>query len=171
LHAIVYLLPSYHFFCILYKPNIKTYQMKINSSIRPPKWFWIVSTLALLWNLMGVFAYLADAFMTIEDLGTLPQDQRLLYESRPVWVTSAYAIAVWGGTLACIALLFRKKWARTLFLVSLIGVIAQNLYQFLMSNTFEVYGTSAMFLPIMVIVISIALLLFSKSCYSKGWIS
>ncbi|MBT9189143.1 hypothetical protein [Zobellia russellii] len=145
--------------------------MTLNAEIRPPAWFWIISVIALLWNLMGVSAYLMEAFMSVEDLGKLTQDQRLLYESRPIWVTSAYAIAVWAGALGCIALLLRKKWAKTFLLLSLIGVLAQNVYQFFLSNTFEVYGPSAIYLPIMIIVVSIALYLFAKSSASKGWIS
>ena len=145
--------------------------MTLNTEIRPPAWFWIISVIALLWNLMGVSAYLMEAFMSVEDLGKLTQDQRLLYESRPIWVTSAYAIAVWAGALGCIALLLRKKWAKTLLLLSLIGVLTQNVYQFFLSNTFEVYGPSAIYLPIMIIVVSIALYLFAKSSASKGWIS
>ena len=145
--------------------------MTLNTEIRPPAWFWIISVIALLWNLMGVSAYLMEAFMSVEDLGKLTQDQRLLYEARPIWVTSAYAIAVWAGALGCITLLLRKKWAKTLLLLSLIGVLTQNVYQFFLSNTFEVYGPSAIYLPIMIIVVSIALYLFAKSSASKGWIS
>ncbi|WP_289042066.1 hypothetical protein [uncultured Zobellia sp.] len=145
--------------------------MTLNTEIRPPAWFWIISVIALLWNLMGVSAYLMEAFMSVEDLEKLTQDQRLLYEARPIWVTSAYAIAVWAGALGCITLLLRKKWAKTLLLLSLIGVLTQNVYQFFLSNTFEVYGPSAMYLPIMIIVVSIALFLFAKSSASKGWIS
>ena len=145
--------------------------MTLKSEIKPPAWFWIITVLALLWNLMGVSAYLMDAFMSVEDLGKLPQNQRLLHESRPIWVTSAYAIAVWAGALGCIALLFRKKWAKTLLLISLIGVLAQNVYQFFLSNTLEVYGANAIYLPIIVIVVSFALFLFANSSASKGWIS
>ncbi|WP_276166848.1 hypothetical protein [Zobellia alginiliquefaciens] len=145
--------------------------MTANIENKPPIWFWIISILALLWNLMGVFAYLTDAYMTVEDLANLSQEQRFLYESRPVWVTAAYATAVWAGALGCIALLMRKKWAQTILLISLIGVLAQNIYQFFLSNTFEVYGANAMVLPVMVIIVSVALVLFAKSCISKNWIS
>lgn len=33
---------------------------------KAPVWFWIVSVLALLWNLIGVIAYLTMAFATDE---------------------------------------------------------------------------------------------------------
>lgn len=138
---------------------------------KPPIWFWVVSVLALLWNLLGVGAYLNDAFMSVEDLGKLTQDHRLLYESKPAWVTGAYAIAVWGGAIGCIALLMRKKWARTLLLISLMGILAQKVYQFFMSNTYEVLGSTAMFLPILVILIGISLVWFAKRAEKNGYMS
>jgi len=137
---------------------------------KPPVWFWVVSVLALLWNLMGVGAYLNDAFMSVDDLALLTQDQRLLYESTPAWVTGAFAIAVWGGLLGSIALLIRKKWAGTVLLISLIGALAQNVYLFFLSNTFEIMGAEAMYLSITVILIGILLVLFAKWARKKKYI-
>ena len=145
--------------------------MTSQSRIKPPVWFWIVSVVALLWNLIGAASYVADAFMSVDQLNQFTQEQRLLYESRPIWVTAAYAFAVWAGTLGCIALLFRKKWARTAFLVSLIGVLVQNIYQFFLSDTLQVMGEGALILALMVIIISIALLFFAKFSSSKAWIT
>ncbi|WP_149275868.1 hypothetical protein [Pareuzebyella sediminis] len=144
--------------------------MTTNLKTKPPYWFWAVSVIALLWNLMGVAAYLGDAFMTAEDLAQLSPDMQSLYESRPAWVTGAYAIAVWSGTLGCIALLLRKKWAITLLILSLIGVLAQNVYQFFMSDTFEVLGTEAVYLPIVIILVTIMLVMFARTSANKNWI-
>lgn len=145
--------------------------MTNETSIKPPTWFWIVSVLALLWNLMGVGAYLADAFVSVEALGEMTQEMRELYEGRPAWVTAAFAAAVWFGALGCIALLLRKKWAVPVFLISLIGVIGQQIYNFFLSNTFEVMGSGAMFLPIMVVIIAVALWLFARSSAAKNWLT
>ncbi len=144
--------------------------MRTETKVNPPKWFWVVSVLALLWNLMGVFAYLAQAFMSIEVLEAMSQAERELYESQPPWVTAAFAIAVWAGLLGCILLLIRKKLAKTIFVISLLGVLAQTTYNFFLSNTFEVYGASAMAMPIMIIVVSILLVLFSNKSISKNWL-
>ena len=144
--------------------------MTKDQEIKSPKWFWIVSVLALLWNIMGVMAYLKDAFMSVEDLEKLTQAERLLYESQPAWATAAFAIAVWGGTLGCIALLLRKKWARPVFLISLIGIVVQLVYAFFLSNSFEVYGSGAVAMPIIVALIGILLVFFSGKAQNKGWI-
>ena len=141
-------------------------------TVKPPMWFWIVSALALIWNIMGVMAYLADAFTSVEQLEMMTQEQRHLYESRPAWVTAAFATAVWGGLIGCIGLLLRKKWARPLFLLSLIGILVQNSYWIFMTNAAEVMGQfQGIIMPLIVIVIGIALLLLARSATNKNWLS
>ncbi len=138
---------------------------------KAPIWFWIVSVLALLWNIAGVGAYLQHAYMSIEDIEKLPQAERLLYETQPSWVTAAFAIAVWGGTLGCIALLLRKKWAKFVLLVSLIAVLIQMAHSFFISNAYNVYGPSALIMPIFVILISVLLVFFARISADKKWIT
>jgi len=84
--------------------------MSTNVKIKPPVWFWIFSVLALLWNLMGVGAYLYDAYEKEAAMAPYTEIQRSILEGHPAWVTGAWALAVFGGTLGCIALLLRKKY-------------------------------------------------------------
>src|SRR6056297_2945 len=109
--------------------------------------------------------------MSPEDLVALSEAERTLFETQPAWVTGAFAVAVWGGTLGCIFLLLRKKWAKPIFIISLIGIIAQMSYSFFMSNSFEVYGPGGLVMPIMVLIIGIALILFSNKGISKQWLT
>lgn len=137
---------------------------------KAPIWFWVISVIALLWNLAGAGAYLQHALMTLDDLAQLPQGERLLYESQPSWVTAAFAIAVWGGTLGCIALLLQKKWAKPVLLFSLLGVLVQMAHSFFLTNSLEVYGPGAVVMPIMVLIISIALIFFARKSADRNWI-
>ena len=146
--------------------------MTNNVSTKPPAWFWIVSVVALLWNLMGAMAYLAQAFITDEGKAMLPSDQLELMENTPAWATAAFAIAVWAGVLGSIGLLVRKKWARPVLLLSLFGILVQMAYAFFMTNAAEVYGTAqGVVMPLLLIGIGIGLVLFAKSSQTKGWIS
>src|SRR5690606_8872459 len=101
----------------------------------------------------------------------LPEAEQTLYADLPAWVTAAFAIAVFGGTFGAIGLLLRKKWARIVFLISLIGIIIQMSHNFFISNNMEVYGPGALIMPIMVLVIGVYLIMFSKAAIAKGWIS
>lgn len=145
--------------------------MNTETKIKPPMWFWIVSILALLWNLIGVISYLGQAFMTDDDLALLSEAERQLIETQPSWVTAAFAIAVWGGTLGCIFLLLRKKWAKPIFIISLIGVLAQFGYSLLLSDTMDVYGASAVIFPVIIIIVGILLLFFANSSIHKKWLT
>ncbi len=146
--------------------------MTNNVKVKPPAWFWIVSIAGLIWNIMGVINYLGQAYTSVQDLEKMSQAERLLFESQPAWVTGAFAIAVWGGVLGCIALLLRKKWARPVLLISLIGILLQMAHSFFMTNATEVYGaTQGIMIPLLVIVIGIVLVLFARKSQNVGWIS
>lgn len=136
-----------------------------------PTWFWIVSILALLWNLMGVAAFVMQVNMSPEALAALPDAQRALYETQPTWVMVMFAIAVFGGALGSLMLVLKKKLARPLLLMSLLGVLGQMSHMFLLSDTFQVMGQAAMVMPIVVIVIAAALVWFARVSARRGWIA
>ena len=138
------------------------------SSTKPNTAFWIIGIVALLWNLMGVLAYIQQAYMTAEDLAALPADQQALYENVPAWVTAAFALAVFGGALGCILLLLRKKLATFVFIISFISILAQMTYNFFMSKAMEVYGPGGMIMPLMVVLIGGFLIWYSKKMERQG---
>ncbi|KGL63308.1 hypothetical protein [Polaribacter sp. Hel1_85] len=144
--------------------------MKENTN-KPATSFWVIGIIALIWNLMGVMAYLGQAFMTDDMKAALPEDQQALYENIPTWVTAAFAIAVWGGLLACILLLMRKAMAKSIFVISLIGIIVQMVYNFFISGAMDVYGPLEMIMPLMVLVIGVFLVWYSKKCADDGILS
>ncbi len=130
--------------------------------------YWIVSGVALLWNLMGVAAYLVDVSLTAEDLAAMPDAERALYASMPAWVTGAYAIAVFGGTLGCIGLLLRKAWAMPVFVASLVAVLLQFGYTLLLMDTIAVKGAAVVALPIFIILIAAYLVWFAQRHRQAG---
>ena len=142
-----------------------------NSTNKPNVGFWIIGVIALIWNLMGVMVYIAQAFMTNEMLAALPENEQALYADVPAWVTAAFAIAVFGGVLGCVLLLIRKKMASVVFMISFAAIIAQMIYNFFLSNTMEVYGPGGMVMPIMVIIFGAFLIWYSKGTTRKGWLS
>lgn len=143
----------------------------MTTSVKPPVWFWVVSVIALLWNLMGVAAYLGDAYTSVEQLEQMTQAQRELFEGRPAWVTAAFAIAVFAGAIGSVALLIRKKWAKPVLTLSLIAAIAQFIYNTFMTNTIEVMGNQAIIFPILVLGIGLYLIFFAKKGIQNGWLS
>ena len=143
----------------------------MTTTTKPKAAFWIIAIIAFIWNIMGVMAYLAQAYMTDEAKQLLPEAERTLYDNVPAWATAAFALAVFGGLLGSLSLLLRKKIANLLFTVSLVGIIVQMSYNFFMSNSIEVYGPGGMIMPIMILIIGIFLFMYSKNATTKGWLN
>jgi len=133
-----------------------------------PTHLWIVAVLALLWNLLGAWSYLA-AELELEGYMSQHSAEQVAYMTHlPSWVVSVWAIAVWCGVLGSIALLLRKAWATWLFGLSLIGLLGNTIYSFLLSNGPEIMGTVGLVLTAIIWAISIALLLYARAQARKG---
>ena len=137
---------------------------------KPSTSFWVISVIALLWNLMGVKAYLDQAYVTDSFKAMYNEEQLRMIAEAPSWATAAFAIAVFGGALGCVLLLLRKKLAKTVFIVSLIGILVQMYYNFFVIDSIAVYGPGAMAMPIMVILFAVFLIWYANFCTKKNWI-
>jgi len=134
-----------------------------------PTWFWVISIVALLWNLMGAFAFFSDLNLTPEKLTQYTEEQKALILSLPSWTKIFYGMATIGGLLGSIALLMRKSWAFPLFVISLIGVLVQQLHSWLGTDAIAVLGSgAALIFPLIILLIAAFLVWFSKSAQAKG---
>jgi len=136
-----------------------------------PRYYWGIAIVALLWNLLGVFAYVSQVTLTEEAIHAMPLEQQALYTDIPVWATSAYAIAVTAGTIGCLLLLLRNAWAVPVFLVSLAGVLVQMYHAFVLAGAYDVLGPTSIILPTLIVAIGVALIWFSRIAKEKRWIS
>ena len=143
----------------------------MSETIKAPTWFTVVAAIMLVWNLLGVMAYIAQVTMTPEAMASLPEAQRQLYENTPTWATAAFAIAVNGGALGCLLLLLKKNLAAIFLQLSLAGLLVQMYHSFFMSRSFEVFGPGAMVMPIMVIVIAVYLVTLAAKAKARRWTS
>ena len=135
---------------------------------KTPWWFWLISAVALLWNLMGVAAFLYDMSMSHEDMvknyGQVLADAAA---AQPVWVTAAYGVAVFAGALGSLLLLLRKKLAFWLLLISLLCVILQQAYSRFATDAMDAVSTANKVMYAMVVIIAIFLVWFARSMTAK----
>ncbi len=141
------------------------------SSVKPTALFWIIAVAALLWNIMGVGAYLGSHAITAEELiAAYGKDGAGAMLGKPAWATGAFAISVFAGLLGSLALILRKSWARILFVLSFIGVVIHNVWN-VMINAFQYVGTADKVLTAVVLVVCIFLIWFAHSNTNKGVLS
>ena len=74
--------------------------MSADSTNKPPVWFWVVSVLALIWNIIGVMSYLAQAYTSVEDLEKMTQhlDQMEIDHQNKVYLHSSLILATSRGS-------------------------------------------------------------------------
>ncbi|MGA8204176.1 MAG: hypothetical protein WB812_06615 [Woeseiaceae bacterium] len=138
---------------------------------RPPMSFWFVSGVALIWNLLGFYAYLDQVTASPEKLANaFSPEQIAILQSMPKWATSAFAIAVTTGVLGSLCLLFRKAWAVPLFVISLIAVLIEDVNSFVLNDMLAVFGRIPAIIQAAVLVIGIALILYSRYAKGRRWL-
>jgi hypothetical protein len=128
-----------------------------------PAWVRIVAGLGLLWNLFGVYNYLMM-------VGVVGGANAAAAGAMPAWVTGAFAIAVFGGTLGCLGLLMLKRWSKLLLLVSLLGVLAMDLWMFALSGLGGTMAGAEMGVTVSVLVVALLLVWLAYSADKKGWL-
>ncbi len=132
--------------------------------------YWIIGTVALLWNLLGVMAYVMQVSATPEQLAAAytPEQVELLL-AIPAWATSMTAIATTFGVLGSILLLLRRKLSTVVYAISLVALIIQNIYSFGMTETLAVFGTTPLVIQSAVMLIAVFLVWYSRQAGAKGW--
>jgi hypothetical protein len=139
---------------------------------KPNTAFWIIAVLALLWNIIGVYMWLYEYFlMTDEIRDSLPPEQVEIMANAPAWNMYLYGLAVITGLLASLLLLMRKKSAVGVFMLSLIAVLALQLYWMFAMDIVDKMGPSSLIMPLIVIAIAIFEYFYSKGAAKNGWLS
>jgi hypothetical protein len=137
----------------------------------PPRWFKVVAIVALLWNLLGCLAFVADLSLSPADVAKLPEAQQALYAARPAWAVAATGTAVIAGVLGCLGLFLRKKWAFVVLLLSLLGIVVQDFGLFVLFDGASVAGPAAVVMQGIVLIIGIALVMLSRKGITQGWLT
>jgi len=133
---------------------------------KPPTWFWIVSGVALVWNLLGVGAYLMQVMDPEAAMSAMTEAEKAATLALPGWYMGVFAAAVFAGAIGCLGLLLRKKWAFVVLLISLIAVVIQQLY---LRFSTDIDTMAPMYL--MIPIVGIFLIWFSRMATGKGWLN
>ena len=135
---------------------------------RTPWHLWVIGVVALLWNAMGALDYVMTQTRNEEYMSNFTPEQLSFFYGFPAWVDAAWAIAVWGGVLGALLLLFRRRHAVWVFLASLIAMVLTAFQNYVLSNGMEVIGdaftlgfTAAIFIA------ALALFLYARAMHKR----
>ena len=131
--------------------------------------FWLISAVALIWNVLGSVNYLVQ--MNADSFDAFLEVERAIIDGRPAWATAGFAIGVFGGALGSVLLLLRKSVAFYFFVASLLGVIVTIIH------TIGVGSSKVSFSPVEIIVmivmpliVAVFLIWYARWAQGKGWV-
>lgn len=142
--------------------------MSEQQAVKTPKHLWIFGVLALLWSAGGAFDYLMTETRNEWYLAQFTPEQLELFLGFPTMMVAFWAIAVWGGLLGAVLLLMRKKLAVPVLMVSFVAMIATVIYQYGFTNTMEVMGAGGVVFTLIIFVVSLLLVVYSRRMAARG---
>jgi len=142
----------------------------MNNTTNIPKWFFVIAVLAVVWNALGVMAYLSMTFMSTEEFMKLPETQRNLELAMPMWAKAAFAIAVFAGFIGSLLLVLKKSIAFFALVLSFIAVCVQQYNFIYLMDGFNFIDSSAKIMTIMIIVVGVLLIGLAHYANSKNWL-
>ncbi|GLB53462.1 hypothetical protein NBRC110019_25030 [Neptunitalea chrysea] len=141
------------------------------TAVKPPVWFMIVAILAIIWNLMGVLAFVGDTFVTPEVIDQMPELDQKIRRMYPEWSAIVFGIATISAAIASLGLTLRKSWSHYLFLISFIAVLVQSYYTFVVIDFISLKGFGMdTIMSLAIVFIGAFLLWFSYIAAKKRWI-
>lgn len=121
----------------------------------------------LIWNAMGSLNFVLQ--MNPEMVESYRETEQAIIIGRPLWATTGFVFAVFGGTIGCVFLLLKKAFALQIFIVSLVGVVVTQIHALSLGIDFS-FGEIAG-IVLMPIVVAAFLVWYSIWTKAKGWVT
>jgi len=131
--------------------------------------FWVIGAVALIWNVGGSMNYVIQ--MNTDSLAGYREVEQAIIQGRPMWATAGFAIAVFGGTLGSLLLLFRKPAAYYMFIASLLGVMVTSIHTLNVASRTDFSPLELVVIVVMPIAVAAFLAWYPRHVQSKGWIT
>lgn len=132
-----------------------------------PGWFKPAAIASALWMMLGCVMYLLEVST---DPATLPADQRPMMEAIPIWMWAAFAVAVWVGLAGAVMLLMRRRLAVPLLGVSVLAMLVQNSAYLIDPELSAAVPVATLWLPLVIIGITLLVFLFARHAARRGWL-
>lgn len=136
-------------------------------TISAPGWFSLAAIAAVLFEAFGVYSYLVHVST---DPASLPIDQRDLVLAMPVWMTGAYAVAVWAGLAGALLLLLRRRLAQPVLLVSLVAAVFQFGALLVVPALRNLVGSDDLLVPFVILVVCYSIWHLAWQANRSGWL-
>jgi len=109
---------------------------------------WLVGGLALLVWTQGAWDWLMMTRRDAAYLATVPADWQALVFGQPLWVSIAWAVAVWGLFLGAVSLWLGRAWAAWLLSIATAAIMLDQAYVYVLHPDAAVWRAQGIAMPI-----------------------
>lgn len=140
----------------------------IGTTGKAPWHLWVVGVFAVLWDAMGAYDYLMTQTQNESYMAAFTPEQLEFFYGFPTWLVFFWAIAVWGGLLASVLLVMRKRLAVNLFLVSFLCMCVTAAHNYFIANGIEIMGTLGAIFSVLIFVFALGFWLYARAMARQG---
>jgi hypothetical protein len=141
-----------------------------STSKNPNKVYWIITIIALFWNLMGVAQFFMQAMNTESFRAQYSAEDLVIIDNLPLYYILIFAVAVFASFLGVVFLIARRKQAIAFFTVGLIAVLLQSAYNLFINDGKSAYGPVQYAMLIMIPAIAAILWYYANLANRRGWL-
>ena len=131
------------------------------------RWYWAGAVASLVFAVAACCLYVLHV---TADPATLPLDERTVFAAEPSWVVSAFGLGAAASLIGSILLLFRRKAAQPLMLVSVAAMIVWAAALVALPGLREVITANDMAVAIVVVAITWTIYWFARHSAQRGWL-
>ena len=136
---------------------------------RVPMTLWLIGGAGLIWNLLGTWIFINSITVTPEQLAEIYDAAQIEFlQAIPLWATLANGLAVATGVIGCLFLLLRRTWALNALLISVVALIIQDVYSFVVVDATAVFGAVPAYIAGAVMVIQVLLVIYTLFIGKSG---
>lgn len=130
-------------------------------------WYMIAAIAAFVFMAAACGFYIAQV---TADPASLTLDQRTAVEAQPQWLTGAYAVVVWFGLGGSLMLLFRRKIAQLLLLISLAATVVWVAGLILVPGVRQTISGNDLAVAIIIAAVVWTIFWFARHSTQRGWL-
>ena len=149
--------------------------MATSAQGRTPVHLWIVGILSFAWSCFGAYDYTMTRTRGAEYIASMMPGvdgnaAMAWVNSMPLYAQIGWGLGVWLALLGSVLLLIRSRWAVWSFAISLIGAVLSIGYQLALAPPMPgaTPGGSSKIMPIVILAVALALLLYARAMEKKG---
>lgn len=136
---------------------------------KTPWHLWVVGVLYLLWSCMGALDFTMTQTHNATYAKGFTAAQLSYFYSFPLWVVIVWAISTWGGLVASLLLLLRKRVAVPLFLAAFVATVLTTIYNYVLSDGMKIMGgTGALIFCAIILIAGLLVWLYARAMRRKG---